>query len=355
MENEFIFPDGGKRWFELSIQPVPEGLFILSIDVTERKRIEKISKLRNKMRKTVDLSSGLDLILHMALNDLGMDVAAAFAIDRKEKAVKLQGFKSNKDFEINDYYPLGKRFVELKTLKVKKPVSEIIEETDSSILNTVSIHCAPIMFGKAVYGVLTFGSWKKIVLKESDLAILNLYSELVSTLIEAHSLNITPVKEVALIAKKRFPLETGCSYLVKNDVEKAFEIFMDQVLSGSEGLCITREFPLKIRRKYKLEKTPIIWLTEEKAGDERTIFALQDLSILMNQFLESAKHGVVLLDGFEYLIVNHGFEPFIRFLQLSRNRFESKDAVLIAPMMEKAFDVKEEKLIEREMNPLKAE
>jgi len=39
-ENEFVFPDGGRGWFDLSIQPVPEGVFILSIDITERKKAE---------------------------------------------------------------------------------------------------------------------------------------------------------------------------------------------------------------------------------------------------------------------------------------------------------------------------
>nr|WP_321411399.1 PAS domain S-box protein [uncultured Carboxylicivirga sp.] len=39
-ENEFLFPDGSKGYFDLSIQPVPEGVFILSIDITERKKAE---------------------------------------------------------------------------------------------------------------------------------------------------------------------------------------------------------------------------------------------------------------------------------------------------------------------------
>lgn len=39
-ENEFTYPDGSTGWFELRIQPVSEGLFILSIDITERKQIE---------------------------------------------------------------------------------------------------------------------------------------------------------------------------------------------------------------------------------------------------------------------------------------------------------------------------
>lgn len=39
-ENEFVYPDGSKANFELSIQPVPEGVFVLSVDITERKIIE---------------------------------------------------------------------------------------------------------------------------------------------------------------------------------------------------------------------------------------------------------------------------------------------------------------------------
>ncbi len=41
MENMFEYPDGKKSWFELSIQPVPEGLFVLSVDITERRRAEE--------------------------------------------------------------------------------------------------------------------------------------------------------------------------------------------------------------------------------------------------------------------------------------------------------------------------
>lgn len=40
MENLFLFPDGSTGWFELVIQPVAEGVFILSMDITERKRAE---------------------------------------------------------------------------------------------------------------------------------------------------------------------------------------------------------------------------------------------------------------------------------------------------------------------------
>ncbi|MFA5848767.1 MAG: PocR ligand-binding domain-containing protein [Bacteroidales bacterium] len=41
LENEFTFPNGTTGWFDLSIQPMPEGAFILSIDITERKQQEE--------------------------------------------------------------------------------------------------------------------------------------------------------------------------------------------------------------------------------------------------------------------------------------------------------------------------
>ncbi len=40
LENVFVFPDGTQSWYSLSIQPVPQGVFILSIDITERKNTE---------------------------------------------------------------------------------------------------------------------------------------------------------------------------------------------------------------------------------------------------------------------------------------------------------------------------
>src|SRR4029077_11787586 len=39
-EFEFLYGDGDKAWFEFSIQPVPEGIFILSLDITERKKAQ---------------------------------------------------------------------------------------------------------------------------------------------------------------------------------------------------------------------------------------------------------------------------------------------------------------------------
>lgn len=41
LETDFIYPDGTKATFELSIQPTQQGIFILSVDVTERKKMQE--------------------------------------------------------------------------------------------------------------------------------------------------------------------------------------------------------------------------------------------------------------------------------------------------------------------------
>jgi len=41
IENEFSYPDGSTAWFALSFEPVPEGVFILSLDVSDRRRAEE--------------------------------------------------------------------------------------------------------------------------------------------------------------------------------------------------------------------------------------------------------------------------------------------------------------------------
>ena len=49
VDNEFHFPDGTSGWFDLRIIPVPDGLFVMSLDVTRQRRIE--TALRSSQEK----------------------------------------------------------------------------------------------------------------------------------------------------------------------------------------------------------------------------------------------------------------------------------------------------------------
>ena len=68
MENEFVFPDGSRRVFNLSIQPVAEGLFILSSDITERKKAEaEVAAQRTQLEEQ---NKELEQFAYIASHDL---------------------------------------------------------------------------------------------------------------------------------------------------------------------------------------------------------------------------------------------------------------------------------------------
>jgi PAS domain S-box-containing protein len=312
-------------------------------------QMDNLSMIRDKLRKCPDVSTGLDLVLEAALNDLDMDVGAVLLVDNAKNALIVRGFKSRVEgFKLEENYALNSDFVEFEAIRSRETVSKIVGQSELSILGAASIHCAPIYLCKDLCGLIVLGSEKGAVLDSSDQTVLGLYATLASTVFESQSLAITPVKETTRKINKRFNLEPGYVYIVKDDVEKAFEIFADNVLAGTEGLCITRQFPPKVRKSYGLEKTPIVWLTDEKVEGQISIQSLQDLSIAISNFLEKVSRSIMLLDGFEYLITNNGFDAFLRFLQLTRARFEVRDSILIAPLMERALDTKHIRLIERE-------
>jgi two-component system sensor histidine kinase UhpB len=57
LEHEFTFPNGTKQWFELSVQPVSAGLFILFMDIDERKKAEQLLKESEQfLNKTQEVS-----------------------------------------------------------------------------------------------------------------------------------------------------------------------------------------------------------------------------------------------------------------------------------------------------------
>jgi PAS domain S-box-containing protein len=92
MENKFDNPDGTTGWFELSIEPVPEGLFILSIDVTGRKiaelqtekqlaRISALRKIDLAVLSSFDLDLTLTISVDQIMEQLDVDAVGVMLLD----------------------------------------------------------------------------------------------------------------------------------------------------------------------------------------------------------------------------------------------------------------------------------
>jgi PAS domain S-box-containing protein len=320
----------------------------LTLSLTElTDEVESLSKLRERLRTVPDVTSGLDLILDSVLWGFGLDFGAVLVLDRKENRVKVRASKGKgQELRLDDSYPLGS-FVELEDLQTRS-VIKVVGEGKRSIFGAAVSQIVPILSGKELYGLLVLGSMNQELLDTSDIRILELYTELVYPFMMERVITVIPTRELKKVRVEERNLETGQLYLAKKDPAKAFDIFSNTVFSDHEGLCITRIYPAKIRSKYGLEKTPIVWLTGEATEGERSVQTMQDISIIIGEFLEKAMNPVILLDGFEYLITNNGFDSFIRFLQVVKDRLQRRNGVLIAPILEETLEPKELAFLNRE-------
>lgn len=137
MENRFDNLDGSTGWFELRIEPVPEGIFILSIEVTERvlaeesarNQLARVSSLREidlAILSTFDLRVMLETGLDQVISQLKADAADILLLDPEEKTLKFstgRGFRfkaiEKTRLRVGEGHA-GKAALEKRTVRVSK-------------------------------------------------------------------------------------------------------------------------------------------------------------------------------------------------------------------------------------------
>jgi Cdc6-like AAA superfamily ATPase len=98
-----------------------------------------------------------------------------------------------------------------------------------------------------------------------------------------------------------------------------------------------------------------VWLTGEKVEGERTLNSLQDLSILISNYVEKSEKPLILVDGIEYLASHQGFDSVYHFLQAKGTQVEAVGGILIVPFFKETLETRQVKLLEREFNLFKQE
>ncbi|HYW00850.1 MAG TPA: PAS domain S-box protein, partial [Candidatus Acidoferrum sp.] len=214
---------------EQNLRKANENLELGIVETTEQ--IENIAKLREKLRQTPDLSTGLEMVLETILWEFGMDIGAIFAFDRGKGLANLQAMKARtEEVSLQQTYSLNTGLVEFEATPAKN-VAELIAEGDNSVLKTKSVYSTAIIIGNDVYGVLTFGGNKTEKLSDVDLIILEFYTELISQTITERRLTVKPVREREEgtaptswpAPNKRPELEVGVIYITKNGQSFAYE------------------------------------------------------------------------------------------------------------------------------------
>lgn len=153
----------------------------------------------------------------------------------------------------------------------------------------------------------------------------------------------------------RYGLKSRNSYLWEDaDPQFAFEVFRDYTIRGSFGLLITREYPEKVIKKYKLLKVNIVWLSQvEEYENVIDPTNLPRLTHTVSQFIKEAPQSFVLLTGLEYLIVHNRFPRVLKHLHMINDQIMTNNSRFLVVVDPKTLDPKELSLMEREMYPLK--
>ena len=163
-----------------------------------------------------------------------------------------------------------------------------------------------------------------------------------------------PRAEKKVKGEKKYRLEEGFSYLIREETpEKSFDIFVDYVTHGIPGLCVTRTNPRFLREKYSLKKTPFIWLSSIKTKECNSCLDLTEISVSVKEYVRKSEACIVLLNGFEFLVTNFSFKKVLLFLQMLNEFISTTKSVLIIPISPETLDVKQLKLVEREITVFK--
>ncbi|MDI6917106.1 MAG: DUF835 domain-containing protein [Thermoplasmatales archaeon] len=153
---------------------------------------------------------------------------------------------------------------------------------------------------------------------------------------------------IVVKAKPAVKIESGYNYLIKGtDVRKAYAVFM-QLMKKAPGLCITSTHPRKRRDEYKLS-CPVYWLTDVTKTDEKTLHPERldfELFKTVREFAEE-KHGVIMLDGLEYLVHVNGFERTMDFIDSIRDAISTHNGTLVVPANPSVFKEEELGMLEK--------
>ncbi len=119
------------------------------------------------------------------------------------------------------------------------------------------------------------------------------------------------------------------------------------------GFVITRSSPESVRERYRLQVTPIVWLTESPGERRIAPTSITMVTDTMVRFMDANPNSIVLLEGLEYLVTFNDFKKVMRSLDALNESAWITKARLIVAVNPLAFDEKERALLERDRTVLR--
>jgi len=143
------------------------------------------------------------------------------------------------------------------------------------------------------------------------------------------------------------PQEGYCYVVRERKPFLAYKLFEQSVGEGIPGLCVTRQFPEKVRDAFDMKDTRVLWLSHTPGQDHHNPTSVGTLATVICSFIERYKRCVVLIDGLEYLVINNGFQQVLRLVEHINEQVMQSRSTVIIPISPSAFSEKELALLER--------
>jgi archaellum biogenesis ATPase FlaH len=140
----------------------------------------------------------------------------------------------------------------------------------------------------------------------------------------------------------------GSSYLMlESKSSESYKLFSSYVSRDNKGILITRIFPSKVRKQYKLENTPVLWLSRSQTGKAINPTNLGVLLEEIREFITKNKKTLVLLDGLEYLIIENDFERVLKFVNSVEDEIALHNSRLLISVNPNVLDAEKKALLEK--------
>lgn len=160
-------------------------------------------------------------------------------------------------------------------------------------------------------------------------------------------------KDDAASAGATHHLKEGAIYLVKERKPlTSYKLFEKALADGLPGLCVTRQYPERLKEKLKLQNARLVWLSHTPGKDHHNPTNIGTLATLITSFIERYKKSITLLDGVEYLVINNGFQQVLKLTELVNEQVMQSDSIVLMPISESAFSEKEMALLERNVETI---
>ncbi|MBU7036540.1 MAG: PAS domain S-box protein [Theionarchaea archaeon] len=378
-EFRVIRKDGTVRWMEQFAARIEfdgrPAVQTSVVDITERKtaeeqtrkfnlelekriaersqRIEIFLHARERLQREKSWETGLEKIVE-SINQLGFEKVGVFLVDPSRKRLVFHSGRGPGLPEIGTSIPLQeKEYYGVRCVLEKTS----IHFTDARLAEgkrfesgTSSFAWVPIVIQDEAFAALAVGILKeKDAIGEEDLKDLEILASMCAAFIDRTRMLVEPVAEKILTTERKHVLDPSEGYIVREKKpDRSLEIFYDLVTHGIPGFVISREYPEKIRTKYNLLKTPMLWLSRSEMEKTVSPDDLPKLSYIIQDFTRKCEESVVLLDGLEYLFTQVGFKTVVKLLHNLKDTVVINRSRLILPLHVGALSDQEYRILEKE-------